>query len=117
MQWDYESLEANAEWKDETLWVVTGRDSCVRKTIENLQCNLDGCIKVLTWSDKAETAVVDRLEKKYAPLLEQLESKLKDGFSLVEGVGFGRGVRVIARAGGAALCLGVSKSGIGYDLL
>jgi hypothetical protein len=97
--------------------VVTSRDSYALKTIKNLQCNLDGCIKVLTWSDKDETAAVDRLEKKYAPLLEQLESKLKDGFSLVEGVGFGRGVRVVARAGGAALCLGVSKLGIGYALL
>jgi hypothetical protein len=78
LQWDNESLQANIEWKDETLWVVTGRDSCALETIENLQCNLAGCIKVLTWSDKAETAAVDRLEKKYAPLLEQLESKLKD---------------------------------------
>jgi hypothetical protein len=78
LQWDFESLEANIAWKDETLWVVTGSEHCALETIHNLQCNLEGCIKVLTWSDKSEAAAIDRLEKKYAPLLGQLSSKLDD---------------------------------------
>jgi hypothetical protein len=78
LQWDFESLQKNVAWKDEALWVVTGSHSCAMQIIHNLQCNLGGCIRVLTWSDKSEAAAIDHLEKKYALLLGELSSKLDD---------------------------------------
>jgi chromosome segregation ATPase len=78
LQWDIESLQAQAEEKDKLLWVMSGRDSHALETIWGLQSQLGACLQVLNAAGKADNKAIDYLENKYVGAIGLLSEKLDD---------------------------------------